>query len=191
MNSCREAGQQPLPVSPFWHSAALSRYLGKGRVSKLCGAGQNPAGLDGEPGATLLSQHNPAGPSSFFFFLSVMPERIELHFLRKTTPQATAGSILPDFTSIPEIKLSLSPWAVYFLPALSTLPLCAGPEQFLTFCKVSMQGVFLGPEKHIECHWEEALLAALPYFTPSKLSAHMNSFECCRSSAALWVIAES
>lgn len=67
-------------------------------------------------------------PAGFFFSQSVMPGRIELHFLRKTTPQATAGSILPDFTSIPEIKLSLSPWAVYFLPALSTLPLCADPE---------------------------------------------------------------
>lgn len=71
-------------------------------------------------------------PAIVFFSQSVMPGRIELHFLRKTTPQATAGSILPDFTSIPEIKLSLSPWAVYFLPVLSTLPLCAGPEQFLT-----------------------------------------------------------
>lgn len=35
------------------------------------------------------------------FSESVMPGRIELHFLRNTTPQATAGFILPDLTSIP------------------------------------------------------------------------------------------
>lgn len=35
------------------------------------------------------------------FSESVMPGRIELHFLRNTAPQATAGFILPDLTSIP------------------------------------------------------------------------------------------
>lgn len=33
------------------------------------------------------------------FSESVMPGRIETHFLRNTTPQATAGFILSDLTS--------------------------------------------------------------------------------------------
>lgn len=34
------------------------------------------------------------------FSESVMPGRIEMHFLRNTTPQAAAGFILSDLTSI-------------------------------------------------------------------------------------------
>lgn len=53
-----------------------------------------------------FSWHKPAGPSSSF--LSVMPGRIELHFLRNTTSQAPAGFILPDLTSIPS-----RPWGSF------------------------------------------------------------------------------
>lgn len=71
MNSCREPGQQLLPVSLCGHSAALGRSIYEGRIGTQCGAGQSPAGLGGEQGGTLLSWNKPAGPSSNFV-LSVL-----------------------------------------------------------------------------------------------------------------------
>lgn len=90
MNSCREPGQQPLPVSLCWHLAALGRSLHRERVGTMCGAGQSCATLDGEQ----------EGDHSLSTNLMI-PGRIELHFLRNTIPQATAGFILPDLSSVP------------------------------------------------------------------------------------------
>lgn len=57
MNFHREPGQQPLPVSPRWHLAALGRSLHQERVGTMRGAGQSWARLDGaQEGTTHLAQ---------------------------------------------------------------------------------------------------------------------------------------
>lgn len=80
MNSCREPGQQLLPVSLCWHSAALERSLYQGRTGTQCGAGQSPAGLDGKQGGTPLSWNKPAGPSSNFLLRVLCQEGLNCTF---------------------------------------------------------------------------------------------------------------
>lgn len=89
MSSHRELGQQHLPVSLCWHLAALGRSLHQRRVGMMYGAGQSCTRLDREQEGTILSTN------------LMIPGRTELHFLRDKAPQATAGFILPDFSSIP------------------------------------------------------------------------------------------
>lgn len=100
MNSYREPGQQPLPLSlccylQHWEDPFIREEQAPSveLVRALLGWLESKEGPF-SVGAKLLA-------TAALFSESVMPGRIELHFLRNTTPQETAGFILPDLDSTP------------------------------------------------------------------------------------------
>lgn len=94
MNSCREPGQQCPSASTLQHleDPFIREGPGVEVVRVLMSWMESKQGL--------LSIDTNLLALAALFSESVMPGKIEMHFLRNTTPQATAGFILSDLISI-------------------------------------------------------------------------------------------